>query len=58
MRLIREFVYDGMMDATSANTESRSKLQASGVPAPSIFLCNWRIKRIPFIVHAVFFLLV
>lgn len=37
MRLIRECVYDGMTDATSANTESRSKLQASGVPASSIF---------------------
>lgn len=37
MRLIREFVYDGMMDATSANTESRSKLQASGVPARRFF---------------------
>lgn len=37
MRLIREFAYDGMMDATSANTESRSKLQASGVPARRFF---------------------
>lgn len=37
MRLIKVCVHDDMTDATSTNTNSRPKLQTSGVSAFSIF---------------------